>query len=152
MGGSWTGSKIRAMAWVSKYISPLIASTGRVLEVGCGRGVLLVELARAHVRAKVVGVDACETRLRQARKRCVGFPNVCLQLASAASLPFPDDSFDLVYSRFAIERLQDKARAVAEIARVCRPGGTVLLRDRIAPVWYNLTPPAPNLFAFYSGR
>jgi SAM-dependent methyltransferase len=50
-------------------------------------------------------------------------------MADARLLPFPDESFDLVYSRFLIESMPEMSRTLSEIMRVCRSGGKLLLQD-----------------------
>ncbi|PYT67495.1 MAG: hypothetical protein DMG39_23780, partial [Acidobacteria bacterium] len=56
-------------------------------------------------------------------------PRLNFVRGDAQAMPFPSDSFDLVYSRMLLQYLREKEKAVAEMARVCRPGGIVLLQD-----------------------
>jgi SAM-dependent methyltransferase len=126
-----TGAKIDARAWVGRYVMLLISPTSRVLEIGCRSGILVAELARSHVGARVTGIDSSEIQIGLAKKRCAALPNASVQLGCATALGFADSSFDLVYSRFLIDSVPDKARSVAEIVRVCRPGGKVLLQDLV---------------------
>jgi SAM-dependent methyltransferase len=58
--------------------------------------------------------------------------NVLFAKGDATDLPFPDSQFDLVASRFAFHHFDDPARAAGEMARVCRPGGTVAVIDMVA--------------------
>jgi SAM-dependent methyltransferase len=83
----------------------------------------------------VVGVDLTVSLLElgAARLRDAAVPNVLLQEGNAHALPFLADSFDLVYCFTALHHVGEPARAVAEMARVCRPGGRVVLSDLIAP-------------------
>lgn len=91
----------------------------RVLEVGCGTGLLL---ARARSFASfAAGVDLSAGMLARARKR--GLPVV---QGSATSLPYRDNSFDVVYSVKVLPHVADIRTAMAEMARVTRPGGHVL--------------------------
>ncbi len=97
------------------------ASAGRdVLEVGCGTGLILRRLA--DVARSAVGVDLSEGMLGGARKR--GLRAV---QGSATALPFADASFDLVCSFKVLAHVEPIEQALAEIARVTRPGGTLLL-------------------------
>ncbi len=91
----------------------------RALEVGCGTG-LILERVRRHA-ASAVGIDISAGMLRAARARGL---DVVQGLATA--LPFADASFDLVYSFKVLAHVRDISTAVAEMCRVCAPGGTVL--------------------------
>jgi SAM-dependent methyltransferase len=80
---------------------------------------------------QVVGVDLTPELLAlgAARLRDAGVTNVLLQRGVASDLPFVDTSFDLVLSRSALHHFGEPEAAVAEMARVCRPGGRVVISD-----------------------
>lgn len=105
----------------------------RVLDVACGAGHTALAFA-AEVEA-VVAVDLTPAMLAQASSLAAerGLENLRFESAAAASLPFPDASFDLVTSRLAAHHFADPAAAVREAARVLRPGGRFLLSDIVAP-------------------
>ena len=105
-----------------------------VLDVACGAGHVAEEVA-PHVR-QVVGIDMTPELLRLAAERlgAAGVRNVLLQEGDAASLPFADASFDLVVCRSALHHFLRPAVQVAEMARVCRPGGRVVVSDMVASV------------------
>jgi ubiquinone/menaquinone biosynthesis C-methylase UbiE len=94
----------------------------RVLEVGCGEGEATLFLAREFPRARVRGVDPSEAAIRAAMTRIGLDPEgrVAFKVGSPRSLPFPDAQFDLVV-------LVDANPVAAEIARVLRPGGRLVL-------------------------
>lgn len=94
----------------------------RVLDAGCGAGLALAIAARQG--AMVAGVDACGPLLEVARKRV---PTADLQVADIEQLPFAESDFDIVTAFNAIQYATDPAAAVAELARVCRDGGTVAI-------------------------
>ncbi len=121
--------KVDAPLWVDIYFDRFLNSSSRVLDVGCGPGVLAAEIAKRIPSGFVTGFDASTDRLAVADKNFSGLNNTQLQGGDATLLPFKDESFDFIYSRFLIEYLHDKERAVNEMVRVCRPGGTVLLQD-----------------------
>ncbi len=121
--------KVNPVEWVARYVSAVGKDCRRVLDVGCGPAVIAAEVARQLDHSEVIGIDLSDARLVEARKQLNGRPNLSMQKGSATSLPFADESFDLVYSRFLLEYLPDRQEAVAEMARVCRPGGRVLLQD-----------------------
>lgn len=104
-----------------------------VLDVACGAG-HVAELAAPRVR-QVVGLDVTPELLRIAARRLrdAGVANVLLQEGNAARLPFLSASFDLVYCQAALHHFPDPRPYVAEMARVCRPGGRVVVSDMVAP-------------------
>jgi ubiquinone/menaquinone biosynthesis C-methylase UbiE len=104
----------------------------RVLDIGCGAG--HTALAIAPLAASVVALDVTPEMLdvaaRLAAERGVG--NIEFRLADVAALPFEDNSFDVVTSRFSAHHYHNPSRAVTEAARVLRPGGRLLLADTVA--------------------
>lgn len=90
-----------------------------VLEVGCGTGLVLRRLATIASRA--AGVDLSPGMLSRARARGLDVVE-----GSATSLPFPDASFDVAVSFKTLAHVPDLPRALAEMARVVRPGGVVV--------------------------
>lgn len=95
-----------------------------VLDVGCNTGYGTVRFA--PVAARVVGVDVSPGAIEAARQRASdGRPEFVL--TSGFELPFPGDSFDLVTSFQVLEHVPDPLAYLREIARVARPGGTVIL-------------------------
>ncbi len=121
--------KVDAPAWIAKFLAPRLKDVRSVLSVGCGPGVFLRELAESHPDIEVVGVDMSAARVRGAGERLEGLKNARACVGDAHALPFETNSFDLVFSRFLMEYLPDKALAVREMARVCNPGGLLLLQD-----------------------
>lgn len=92
----------------------------RVLEVGCGTGLLLQRAAQRASHA--AGIDISPGMLQLAQKR-----GLDVVQADATALPFADDSFDLVYSFKVLAHVQDIQKALEEIARVTAPGGHMVL-------------------------
>jgi arsenite methyltransferase len=112
-----------------------------VLDVGCGRGLMLVGAAKRVPRGRATGIDVWqaedlsgnrpEAALENATREGVA-ERVEVKTADMRQMPFPDASFDVVVSNVAIHNLYDpkeRERALAEVARVLRPGGTVLIAD-----------------------
>lgn len=99
------------------------------LDVGCGAGALALALA-PHVR-RVVGVDRVPELLELARERAPA--NVELVEGDAEHLEFADGSFDLAGTLRTLHHVDRPERVVAELARVTRPGGHVLVVDQLAP-------------------
>ncbi len=106
-------------------------SQDRVLDVACGPG--LVALAFAEVGYEVVGIDLTEAPLAIAEetRKARGLSNVRFQVGDAEHLPFGEGEFDIVVSRFALHHCEDAGRVLAEMARVCRPGGLVVIEDMV---------------------
>ena len=102
-----------------EIVAPLCEGR-RVLEVGCGTGLILERIARYATHAR--GIDVSPGMLQQARAR-----GLDVVLASATQLPFADASFDLVCSFKVLAHVPDIGRALLEIARVTRPGGVMIL-------------------------
>lgn len=97
-----------------------------VLEVGCGLGTDAISFARAG--ARYTGVDLTEASIELVRRR-FAFENLAadLRTADAEALPFPDDSFDLVYSHGVLHHTPDTQRGIDEVHRVLKPGGTAMV-------------------------
>ncbi len=127
------------------FMAPALDSA--FLEVGCGSGSLTRRLARqAGHGQRITAVDVNPFLLEEARA-LAGAEGVDGAIAfgpgNAEALPFPDESFDCVYSVTVLEEC-DADRAIAEMVRVARPGGRVgiIVRAIDMPQWWNL--PAPE--------
>jgi ubiquinone/menaquinone biosynthesis C-methylase UbiE len=102
-----------------------------VLDVGCGAGEVCVELGGlVGPEGRVCGVDLSEAMVEAARvaARNAG-ASIELRVASAYSLPFDDTSFDAVRAERVFQHLDDPDRALAEMQRVAKPGGRILVMD-----------------------
>lgn len=102
----------------------------RVLDLGFGTGHMLQDISHAmHQQVHIDGIDISEDMLALAQARCANLPNVTLTQGDLYALPFPDGTFDVVYSVQVFEYLEDVEKALAEAARVLKPGGRLLIRD-----------------------
>ena len=121
-------------ASLEKDILRFVAPSGdeRALDSGTGSGALAFALA-PYVR-EVVGVDIVPELLEQARKRAERFPNVSFVEGDSTRLPFEYASFDLAGTLRTLHHIARPELAMAELVRVTRPGGRVLVVDQIAPV------------------
>jgi ubiquinone/menaquinone biosynthesis C-methylase UbiE len=101
-------------------------ATGEVLEVAVGTG---LNLPRYPEDVTLTGIDWSERMLALARERG---RTATLRQADAHALPFADGTFDTVVCTFGLCAIPDDAKAVAEMARVLRPGGRLILVDHVA--------------------
>jgi ubiquinone/menaquinone biosynthesis C-methylase UbiE len=109
-----------------------IASGEEVLDVGCGTGTLAVAAARAAPGVRVTGLDADASILARARKKAAGAGlEIGFDQGRATGLPYADASFDLVLSTLLFHHLPDDAKrqTAAELVRVLRPGGRLVVGD-----------------------
>lgn len=95
-----------------------------VLDAGCGPGITTRDLVERG--ARVVGADVSPRMLDHARER-VGVDAAFVRLDLGSDLPFPNDSFDLVHGSLSFTYVRDWNDLFAELARVLRPGGIVVL-------------------------
>ncbi len=101
-----------------------------IADIGCGNGLLTAELARAvGPDGGVLGIDISEDMMTAAKARCSDFPQVTFLNGSAESLPLDDASVDKAVSVQVFEYLSNITTAVAEAARVLRPGGRLVIGD-----------------------
>jgi ubiquinone/menaquinone biosynthesis C-methylase UbiE len=115
---------------VVRFVAP--SGDERALDSGTGSGALAFALA-PHVR-EVVGVDLVPELLEQARKRAEHIPNATFVEGDATKLPFEYGSFDLAGTLRTLHHMPRPELAMAELVRVTRLGGRLLVVDQIAPV------------------
>lgn len=135
-------SKVEKLREADRLLS-LIPWRGdeRVLDVGCGRGLLLIGAAKRLSTGSATGVDLWSglqlsgnsaQAVRENARRAGVAERVEVQNSDARNLPFPDSSFDVVLSSLVLHNipsLSGRRQAVREIARVLKPGGHVALLD-----------------------
>jgi SAM-dependent methyltransferase len=123
----WYDAEMRRLPLTATATGALLrllgSGPGRCLDLACGTGITLPDLAA--LGWDVTGADLSGDQLRIARRRAAECGATLVQ-ADAARLPFPDGGFDAVVSLFAHTDLDDLGRAAAEGARVLRPGGRLL--------------------------
>lgn len=121
----------------------LISWTGheQVLDVGCGRGLLVVGAAHRLTTGRAIGADLWIAKDQSSNRRTAALENARLEgvtdrvqvrTADMRQLPFADESFDVVVSNWAVHNLelkQDRQKAIVEMVRVLKPGGAILLND-----------------------
>ena len=106
----------------AEHLRPCVPRGGLLLDLGGGTGDLGLGVAR-ELGAHVVVADPTPQMLR----RVSAHPSISVRLAAAEALPFPDGHFDGLLCSDALHHFRDQGAAVAEIARVVKPGGCVLV-------------------------
>ncbi|ATQ66986.1 MULTISPECIES: class I SAM-dependent methyltransferase [Methylosinus] len=99
------------------------------LDVACGPGILACAIA--HQALHVTGVDITPAMITQAqaRQRAEGLTNLAWRIGDAVALPFEDDVFDLVTTRYSLHHMKDPVSVLGEMKRVCRPAGRIVVID-----------------------
>ncbi len=114
----WRAGQERRLAMIARW-APL--KDARVLVVGCGLGLYAIEIRKRHT-PHVHALDVEYTRVQEAHKR---IPHAIV--AEAEALPYPADAFDVVLSNEVLEHVRDDRASMAEMARVARPGGRIVI-------------------------
>jgi ubiquinone/menaquinone biosynthesis C-methylase UbiE len=111
------------------FLLPLLQSGHDVLDAGCGPATISADIADVVFPGKVTALDISTPELDQGRRLVEGREIVNLELVAASvyEIPFPDSSFNVVFSLDLIEHLSEPLRALREFHRVTRPGGFVAL-------------------------
>jgi demethylmenaquinone methyltransferase/2-methoxy-6-polyprenyl-1,4-benzoquinol methylase len=119
---------------------------GRALDVACGTGDLAIELARrVGPTGTVIGSDFSEAMLERARQKSSA---VTWEWANALELPYPDGGFDAATVGFGARNFSDLDRGLAEMARVVRPSGRVVILEITVPQ----RPPLSTFFSIWFDR
>ena len=103
----------------------------RLLDIGCGVGEPAMRLAQAH-DIEVVGVSISDGQVRRANDRAAAAGlagRLSFQHGDAMDLPFPDESFDLVWALESLHHMPDRWHVIAQAARILRPGGQMAIGD-----------------------
>jgi ubiquinone/menaquinone biosynthesis C-methylase UbiE len=117
------------------YLLPYLRPGTSVLDVGCGPGTITADLARLVAPGPVVGLDASEEIVAQARADAAdaALPSLSFETGSMFDLRFADGTFDVVHAHQVLQHVGDPVAALVEMRRVCRPGGVVAARDSDYP-------------------
>lgn len=118
----------------------------RVLDLAAGTGASSVALARSG--AEVVAADFSPGMIAEGARRHGSIRNLSFVQADATALPFDDDEFDAVTMSFGLRNVNEPKKALAELLRVTRPGGRIVVCEFSRP-------PAPGfraLYGFYNDR
>ena len=117
---------------ITRFVNELGgAARVRLLDVACGTGRTLHQLAVAHPTMRLTGVDLSPAYVRTARRRLDDVAELTLAVENAEALPWADASFDIATSVYLFHELPSNARrnVMREMFRVVRPGGLVVIED-----------------------
>lgn len=118
----------RIIPWTTQRCS----LTGDVLEIGGGSGAMAEKIVRTNDKVRLTTTDPDPGMVDAAHQRLARFPQAQTCQADATQLPFDDGSFDAAVSFLMLHHVVDWEQAVAEVARVLRPGGTFVGYDLTA--------------------
>jgi ubiquinone/menaquinone biosynthesis C-methylase UbiE len=120
---------------LAQDIAATVPTGARVLDVGTGPGILLVELARRRPDLDLTGIDLSPDMAAMATRNLAPHSaRAGVRAADVTSLPFPDGSFDLIVSSLSMHHWDHPEAAATELARVLGPGGRIQIYDfRFAP-------------------
>jgi ubiquinone/menaquinone biosynthesis C-methylase UbiE len=100
-----------------------------LLDVGCGTGRLLANVAGRWDGVRLTGIDASAEMIAAACRQHEGDARFAFQHGDASALPLPSESFDVVTSTMSFHHWRDQTGGIREVARVLRPGGVFVLAD-----------------------
>jgi len=110
-----------------RFIATLDPRSGdKILDIGAGKGEKAARILQAFPGTEVFAVDPNERRISEAKRE---HPNVRSTVAGAEKLPFDDAFFDKAYSTMALHHFSDLDKALSEISRVVRPGGSYVILE-----------------------
>jgi SAM-dependent methyltransferase len=153
---SSTLKHLREQWWTDTFTEFLVETLRpragkRILDVGCGTGIAEVSLSRMRLsQVELFGVDLVVERVKAASEATRGInAHVNYAAADASKLPFGDGLFDSTYCVAVLQHIRDVGAAVAELARVTRVGGRLLIvePDNEAQYWFSSLPSGMAAFA-----
>jgi ubiquinone/menaquinone biosynthesis C-methylase UbiE len=129
-------SVLRSHTWrtgenSAAYLLPHLRPGQSLLDAGCGPGTITADLALLVAPGEVVGMDAADEVVAQAREhaRELGLPNLRFEVGDLFALRYPDASFDVVHLHQVLQHLADPVAALVELRRVLSPDGLLAARD-----------------------
>ena len=115
----------RAHKALCHIVSDLFTPSDRVLECACGTGLLTKVIAQRC--RQLTATDYSAAMLKRAERNCAAFSNIAFRQADISALEFPDGAFDKVVAGNVLHLLDAPLRALSELDRVLKPGGTLII-------------------------
>ena len=115
--------------FVDDALSKLKENMAKILDVGCGPGFLVKEIASRGKCFDVYGADLSSHAIRMAKNNCKDLNNAHFKKASVYKLPFPDNAFDMVVCKDSLHHFDDLQKALGEMLRVTKDGGVIYIQD-----------------------
>lgn len=122
---------------IEREIQNYVKENDIVLECACGTGLLTIPMAQKC--RKVIATDYSVGMLKQTRRKTVKYENIRLKQASILELPFKKNCFDVVVAANVIHLLDEPGKALEEMKRVCKVGGTIVIPTYINKQQKNAT-------------
>ena len=143
-------TRMPQMRWIRHFVisqAVVLKDHGEAVDLGCGAGQLVMEMARKAPGLHVTGIDLSEKLLADARQSAQQSgleERVDFRLGNVEQIPFPDQSLDLVISTASLHHWNDPVKVLNEVDRVLKPGGAYyvfdLRRDMALPfyllIWF----------------
>jgi ubiquinone/menaquinone biosynthesis C-methylase UbiE len=119
----------------------IVTNGATILDAGCGSGVVSRYLAGLYPNSCVIGCDASTSRVQQARQSARSIRNLTFENQELTNLNYGDDEFNVIVCRYVVQHQipRDVNRLIGELARVLKPGGTLLAID-VDGLMHNLYP------------
>lgn len=115
----------KANARTTDYVASLMEEKDKVLECACGTGMFSVKIAPRA--AELTATDFSEGMLNKTRKKCSMLNNVTVENADITALKYDDNVFDKAVAANVVHLLDNPKKAVDELRRVVKPGGTIII-------------------------
>lgn len=128
----------RNLETYGQFIKPYLKANLSILDCGCGQGTMTLDFADQISPGKVVGIDISEKILQAAKENASSknVSNVSFQQANVLDLPFPDNTFDIVYAQTLLAHLPEPMRAIHEMKRVVKAGGIIAAKECYLSSWF----------------
>jgi ubiquinone/menaquinone biosynthesis C-methylase UbiE len=124
--------KMRSAEINARFLLPYLSPDMTLLDCGCGLGSITIGFAKAITRGRIFGVDTEDSLLKMAKQEVDArdIKNIHFQIGNILRLPFPDNTFDVVYEHALLSSLRDyHSIALKEMIRVAKPGGIIACRE-----------------------
>lgn len=150
-------SVVRSHSWrtaenSARYLLPHLRPGMSLLDVGAGPGTITADLARLVEPGRITALEANDDALDITRATFATLDvEVELVVGDVHALDIPDDTYDVVHAHQVLQHVADPVQALREMRRVCKPGGTVAVRDSDYHgfVWYPELPELDEWMALY---